>query len=99
MSRLHKKFSTSKRYAVLRRFVFDRDGWRCQKCFLPGALELHHCRPLSDGGETWDALNCMTLCRDCHIRLTARGNRRQKTETEKRWTALVEALAGRGQSP
>ena len=98
MSRAH-GFTSSKRYAALRRFVFDRDGWRCQKCGRPGALELHHIRPLSDGGKAWDALNCQAVCRQCHIEKTAWGNRRKRSPTEQKWAALVDALAGRGQSP
>ena len=78
MSRAH-GFTTSKRYAALRRFVLDRDKWRCQKCGRPSALELHHLRPLASGGKVWDPANCQTLCRSCHITLTGRGNRRQPT--------------------
>ena len=93
MSRWH-KFSTSKRYAALRRFVFDRDGWRCQKCGRPGALELHHLRPVAAGGEVWSATNCMALCRQCHIEKTSRGNKRDKSPTEIRWQVLVDSLSG-----
>ena len=92
MSRWH-KFTTSKRYSIFRKFILDRAGWRCEKCGRPGALELHHIRPLSDGGKAWDALNCMALCRSCHIEKTSRGNRREKSPTEQKWAALVDALA------
>ena len=94
MSRWHKavRFSTSPRYAAFRRFVFDRDGWRCRECGRPGALELHHIRPLSAGGEVWDETNVMSCCRGCHIRMTARGNKRDKSPTEIRWQALVDSL-------
>ncbi len=92
MSRWH-KFATSPRYSAFRRWVFDSAGWRCEKCGRPGALELHHIRPLSDGGKAWDATNCQAICRGCHIRMTAPGNKRKKSPTEIRWQALVDALA------
>ena len=91
MSRWH-KFTTSKRYAALRRFVFDRDGWRCQKCGRPGALELHHVRPVASGGGVWSETNCISVCRGCHIHMTARCNKRNKSPTEIRWQALVDSL-------
>ena len=91
MSRWH-GFTTSKRYAALRRHVFDRDGWRCRECGRPGALELHHIRPVAAGGETWAETNCMSLCRQCHITMTARCNKGHKSPTEIRWQALVDSL-------
>ena len=30
------------RWAALRRFVLDRDGWRCQRCGRYGRMEVHH---------------------------------------------------------
>ena len=91
MSQLHRKakFRTSRRYDALRRAVFARDKWRCRECGLPGALELHHVRPLASGGAVWDALNCQAVCRQCHIEKSARGNRREKSPTEMAWAALV----------
>ena len=48
----------------LRREVLDRDGWRCQRCGLPGALEVHH----RDHDPTNnDRANLTTYCRPCHI--------------------------------
>ena len=92
MSRWH-GFASSKRYSIFRKFILDRAGWRCEKCGRPGALELHHIRPLSDGGKAWDATNSQAICRGCHIRMTARGNQRKKSATEIRWQALVDALS------
>ena len=92
MSRWH-KFTTSKRYSIFRKFILDRAGWRCEKCGRPGALELHHIQPVAAGGEAWDALNCQAVCRGCHIRMTARGNKRDKSPTEIRWQALVDSLS------
>ena len=53
------------RWAALRRFVLDRDGWRCQRCGRYGRMEVHHV----DGdpmNNTHD--NLTTYCRGCHIR-------------------------------
>ena len=53
------------RWAALRRFVLDRDDWRCSTCGRYGRLEVHHV----DGdpsNNTHD--NLQTLCRSCHIR-------------------------------
>ena len=50
----------------LRHVVFDRDGWRCERCGRPGRLEVHHRRPVRQGGA--DVLdNLVTLCAGCHI--------------------------------
>ena len=40
-------------------------GRRCRRCGRPGRLEVHHPRPLSEGGTHTQAL--VVLCRDCHI--------------------------------
>ena len=57
------------------------------------SLELHHIQPVAAGGKAWDALNCMAVCRSCHIEKTARGNKRKKSATEIRWQVLVDALS------
>ena len=50
----------------LRRVILDRDQWRCTRCARPGKLEVHHVRPVAQGGgDTPD--NLRTLCVDCHL--------------------------------
>ena len=51
----------------LRRFVFERDGFRCVRCSRPGRLENHHIVPIAAGGNEVDPANCETLCVRCHI--------------------------------
>ena len=66
-SRHHARLNRG-RWRVVRKRVFDRDGWRCQGCGKPGRLEAHHVTPLDQGGAPFDLANLETLCRDCHIR-------------------------------
>ena len=54
-------------WARARRRALDRDGWRCCRCESPLSLEVHHVRPLDQGGAALDLANLATLCRDCHI--------------------------------
>ena len=57
-----------KRWARFRSKILKRDEFRCQRCGAAGKLEIHHRKPMHEGGETFDADNCETLCRECHIR-------------------------------
>jgi 5-methylcytosine-specific restriction endonuclease McrA len=52
-------------YAILRRLVLKRDGWRCQQCGSLRNLDVHHVRRRSALGDDAEA-NLITLCRDCH---------------------------------
>ena len=66
LSRHHRRITTAA-WESLRRQTLDRDGWRCQGCGKAGALEVHHVKPLAEGGV--NALgNLTTLCRDCHLK-------------------------------
>ena len=47
-----------------RRLALDRDDWRC-KCGSPADLEVHHVRPVAEGGEPFALANLATLCREC----------------------------------
>lgn len=56
----------------------------CEECFKRGrfteAQEVHHIRPLSQGG-THDEANLMALCKSCHSRITAEmGDRWHKSK-------------------
>ena len=85
MSRNHVRLSR-RRWALVRRAVFERDGWRCCECGRPGALECDHVTPLqrSPGQDPWDVNGLQTLCRGCHI---------EKTRSENRTTAPGEGAA------
>ena len=89
-ARLH-----TRRWAAIRRAVFERDGWRCVECGKAGRLECDHRVPLEQGGDPWDPDNLQTLCRDCHIAKT----RREAAEAgrtipgREAWRVLVEQIA------
>ena len=70
------------RWARLRRFVLDRDGWQCQRCGRYGRMEIHHV----DGDPSNNTPdNLRTLCRGCHLLHHAR----PLTTAEAAWKRLV----------
>ena len=53
-------------YRRLMTRIFERDGWRCQKCGSLEHLQIHHKVYRSQQGD--DALaNLITLCAYCHM--------------------------------
>ncbi len=58
-----------KRNQTLRKKVFERDNFTCQKCKTKNKtakiLEAHHIKPLFNHGDD-DINNVITLCLDCH---------------------------------
>ena len=83
MSRFHQARRITKRR---RREVLDRDRWRCTTCGKAGRLEMHHIKPMHQGGDHEDH-NLLTLCRGCHLNL----HRPPAADNEK-WAAMVEEL-------
>lgn len=55
-------------------------------------MEVDHKTPLHRGGDLYDPANLQALCRSCHIGKTAAENRREPTEAEEAWRALVDEL-------
>ena len=55
------------RWRSFRRQIFDARGWRCERCQKAGRLELHHVKPIYQGGKVFEETNCEILCRKCHI--------------------------------
>ena len=90
MSRHHLHLGAH-RWAAVRRFVFERDGWRCVECGRAGRLECDHIVPMQrePGQNPWDINGLQTLCRSCHCLKTAAENRRPLTPAEAAWRALV----------
>lgn len=93
MSRHHLHLS-GPRWARIRQAVLNAANWRCARCGRYGN-EVDHINPLHRGGDPWNRSNLQVLCRGCHIRKTARDNRRKPTPAEAAWKRLVDDLLGR----
>ena len=59
-----------RRWELMRLQCFRKAGWRCEKCGRAGRLECDHVKPVSAGGEEWEASNLQALCRQCHVEKT-----------------------------
>ena len=94
MSRQHTHLN-ARRWAAVRRAVFERDGWRCVMRPRPGRLECDHVVPLErePGQDPYDINGLQSLSRQCHIEKTRRENRRPLTPAELAWRELVAELA------
>ena len=92
----YRKLYGTARWRLLRRRIFDRDGWRCQTCGKAGRLECDHIIPLHQGGEFWEPSNLQALCRGCHFAKTARENARRlhalMPAHRREWCNMVEDL-------
>lgn len=51
----------------LREQVFERDGYKCKRCFSTRLLQADHVFPESKGGET-TLENLQTLCKKCNLK-------------------------------
>ena len=83
----------AKRWATVRRAVFERDGWRCVECGKAGRLECDHVTPLErePGQDPYDVNGLQTLCRRCHVEKTRRENMRELTPGEAAWRSMVQS--------
>ncbi len=77
-----KRVYNSARWRKLRLAIFARDGWRCTVnvpgvCTGRGRLECDHIEPIAKGGDWFDADNLRTVCRSCHIHITAAETRKK----------------------
>jgi len=92
----YRKLYGMRRWKRLRRFILDRDNWRCQSCGRAGRLEVDHILAVHLGGEFWDAGNLQSLCRPCHFAKTARENvrrvRAEMPQHRRDWLAMVDEL-------
>ena len=57
---------------TIRERVLKRDNYTCQDCGLYDPdkyhLQVHHIVPIKDGGDEFDENNCVTLCKECHLK-------------------------------
>ena len=65
MSWQHRSLN-QKLWAAARRGELRAAGYRCRECGRPGRLEVHHKKPLEDGGSTYAPDNLRALCFPCH---------------------------------
>ena len=56
-----------RRWGAVRELAIRRAGRRCQECGAAGRLEVHHIKPLSQGGRRYHSGNLIVLCRGCHL--------------------------------
>ena len=89
MSKSHRRLH-KREWERVRRIVLARDGWRCAKCGKPGKLEVHHRRPLRDGGAAYDPDNCEAHCVRCHVE--AHRRERQRSGSARRWLTFRDGL-------
>ena len=78
------------RWRRLRREIMDRDDGLCQDC-LPVwtmAKEVHHVRPIENGGDPWDPANLVSLCRQCH-----RTRHSKPSPIPNEWESLIRELS------
>ena len=68
--RKHSRNSKSQQLA--RNRIVAKRGERCEKCGSRAGVELHHIKPMEDGGYH-DEDNCILLCWMCHQK--AHGNK------------------------
>ena len=71
----------------IRNRVLSRDGWRCVRCKRYGYMQVHHVKPLSEGGEN-DLSNLVSMCRDCHLDFHKQHANPERHE----WRQLTKAL-------
>lgn len=83
-----------RRWALVRREVFERDGYRCVRCGRAGRLECDHIVPLVHHGSAYETSNLQTLCRGCHIAKTRKEKQAKKSRSvvdwENGWKSLLE---------
>ena len=71
-----------------RQTVLTLNGWRCQHCGKAGRLEVHHVKPLKDGGAARDQSNLIPLCVGCHVA----AHKRPETPERGAWRQMVDEL-------
>jgi len=87
MSVHHRKLS-SRAWERTRHAIFERDGYACVRCGSRHRLECDHVTALEDGGDNEPA-NLRTLCRDCHITITADRFRVHHVKGQREWERLL----------
>ncbi len=68
---LGRRAASVEEWKAIREQVLARARWRCQACWSPGRLEVHHVLKRSQGGSDFDLDLLVALCRACHAQTDA----------------------------
>ena len=81
-----------RRWRVIRRRVFECDGYKCRNCGKRGSrFECHHEPPEKADTDPYNPAHILTYCRTCHIE---RHRTRKPANTEvQAWLDFMEELA------
>ena len=60
------EFYCTTRWRRLRLAALNASGFVCEACGSGYPLEVHHRKPIRQGGAAWTLENLMVLCRPCH---------------------------------
>ena len=90
--KLGKGLYATLRWQHVRKKVFARDNYRCRLCGSAGRLECDHIVPLRAGGNPFELRNLQTLCRSCHIKKSARFNRKPDSPDVAAWRKKVREI-------
>ncbi|KQB12433.1 HNH endonuclease [Rhodobacter capsulatus] len=95
-ARHSKAVTRTKRWAVLRQQILERDGWACQRCGKRALrLEVDHVKPVRLRPDlAFDPRNLQSLCGPCHTRKTRiECGHKEKSPERKAWADAVAELA------
>ena len=94
--RYSKHVTRTKRWAVLRQQIIERDGWACRCCGKRALrLEVDHVQPVRLRPDlAFDPRNLQALCGPCHTRKTRlEVGHKEKSPARKAWATAVAELA------
>ena len=94
--RYSKHVTRTRRWAVLRQQIIERDGWACRCCGKRALrLEVDHVQPVRLRPDlAFDPLNLQALCSRCHASKTRlEVGHKEKSPARKAWATAVAELA------
>ena len=100
-ARHSKAVTRTKRWAVLRLAILERDGWKCRCCGERRRLEVDHVKPVRTHPElSFNPANLQALCGPCHTRKTRlECGHKEKSPARKAWAEAVADLAAETATP
>ncbi|RWR53330.1 HNH endonuclease [Sinirhodobacter huangdaonensis] len=94
-ARHSKAVTRTKRWAVLRQVILERDGWKCRCCGDRRRLEIDHIQPVRLRPDlAFEPRNLQALCPRCHTKKTRlEVGHKEKSPARKAWDRAVAELA------